>query len=475
TPLARNRKKKPGSERERSRPSTSLRSASGKLSARVSRGGEVLAEAAVWALLLLVWWYHDRGAKDAFRLPKLVLSQGLVLVSLFFLSFRLQVVPQVRAGILRRLPAVRAALPLVAVAGLSLLTTAYPYQGREAWISLLIGAAALVGWSIGFSEAARNRLLGGILLPAGALSVVGILQYHDVYRPFDFSGQVEAQRLGVTSFAGSAGDLAVMLVLPCLIAQHRLLTRRGLERLLWGVGLALCLYCLAVTQTLTCILALVAGSLLFWLWVLPWRRAVAVMALVAVVTGVLVVTVAPLRERVTIKARQLSRGSLNSVLTGRLDGWQAALWMFRQHPLLGVGQGAYRTEFADAKLALLEEGREFLGSQTQVMFVNAHNEPLEVLAETGVLGAAALLWGLWVLLRVTRRRMPRRSARKEGADGPDPPSGGSADSALAWSGLAALLLLSLGQFPFRLALTGYPAVLFLAWLLGGMEGEEDPS
>lgn len=428
----------------------------------MARVGAVLAEGAVWALLLLVWWHHDSGAKDAFRLPKLVLAQTLALASLFFLTWRLQVVERVSWKALWRLPALRASIPMVSIAGLSLAATNFPRHGWAAWTSLAIAAAALIGWSAGFSPTVLNRLLGGLLLPALGLSVVGILQFHGLFRPFDFTGDVESQRLGVTSYAGSAGDLSVMLVLPCLIAQHRLLTRKGPERLFWGLGLVVCLYALAATQTLTSGLALVVASLLLWLWVLPLRRAAAVAALVIVAAGLLVATVPPLRERVADKARQLSRGSMNSVLTGRLDGWQAALWMFREHPLLGVGHGAYRSEYADAKLALLEDGRKFLKSQTQVMFVNAHNEPLEVLAETGLLGGAALLWGVGVLFVTLRRRLPRR-------DGNDREGGGSADSALAWAGLLALLILSLGQFPFRLALTGYPAVLFLAWIFGGEE------
>ncbi len=462
------------------------------LSEGLSRGGEILAEASVWALLLLVWWHHDSGAKDAFRLPKLVLAQTLTLASLFFLSWRLQRVPRWTLKSLLGPPALRAVLPLVAVAAASLAFSDFPLHGLDAWISLAIAAAALIGWSTGFSSAALDRLLGGILLPGVALSAVGILQFHNLYRPFDFIGDVEAQRLGITSYAGSAGDLSVMLVLPCLIAQHRLLTRRGLERALWGTGLVVCLYALAVTQTLTSVVALVLCSLFFWLWVLPLRKALAVGALVSVVAGLLVVGVAPLRERVAAKSRQLSRGSLNSVLTGRLDGWRAAVWMFEESPLLGVGHGAYRAKFAEAKLALSEEGTEFLKSQTQVMFVNAHNELLEVLAETGVLGIAALFWGLWVLVRTLRHRMPRRGSREPddeaapivgapivGASTVGAPIvgasivGGSAKSALAWSGLLALLLLSLGQFPFRLALTGYPAVLFLAWIFEARSRKEE--
>src|SRR3712207_7132617 len=43
-------------------------------------------------------------------------------------------------------------------------------------------------------------------------------------------------------------------------------------------------------------------------------------------------------------------------LTGRLDGWRAALWMVREHPWTGVGHGAYRPEYVPAMNHLLDRG-----------------------------------------------------------------------------------------------------------------------
>jgi hypothetical protein len=37
--------------------------------------------------------------------------------------------------------------------------------------------------------------------------------------------------------------------------------------------------------------------------------------------------------------------------------------------------------------------------------------------------------------------------------------------AFAWAGVAGLAVLSLVGFPFRVAVVGFPAMLFLAWLL----------
>jgi hypothetical protein len=168
------------------------------------------------------------------------------------------------------------------------------------------------------------------------------------------------------------------------------------------------------------------------------------------------------------------------VLTGRLDGWRTALWMLEEHPWAGVGQGAFRAEFVPAKLALLDRGAAFLSGEQQ-NFVNAHDEALEVGADLGVPGLLALAWGLAVVTSAARLRMaaavagmPRVSAGGGASQVPaaagDPDGGAAhralgADGAFAAGGLAALGVLCLVDFPFRVALVAFPALLFLAWIL----------
>ncbi len=135
------------------------------------------------------------------------------------------------------------------------------------------------------------------------------------------------------------------------------------------------------------------------------------------------------------------------MLTGRLDGWRAALWMIREHPWTGVGHGAYRPEYVPAMNELLDRGVQMYPQHLQPVFANAHNEYLEAVADWGLLGVVALAWGLWVLVAALRR-----------ARGED-------ERALAWAGVAALAVLSLVYFPFRIALLAFPALLFLSWVL----------
>ncbi|HWM94021.1 MAG TPA: O-antigen ligase family protein [Thermoanaerobaculia bacterium] len=409
-----------------------------------------LAEIFVWAILIITPFLFV-PAKESFRLPKLLVAEWLAMASLLCLAWNLRNSGAGGAGLrdVWRLPAVRAVLPALLVATAGILTTAHPLRVRESLFDFWIGAACLIGWSAGLERERQERLLRGLIWPAGGLAFVGILQFYRLWEPLRFTGIDYDVRLGVTSFAGNPGDLSSYLVLPCLIALWSFPgLRPGPWRWLAGAALALCLYGLAITQTLASLAAVAAGAAVFALLRLPRRKVLIGMGAAAVAAVVLVAAVGPLRVRVLNKVGQLAGGDLNQVLTGRLDGWRAALWMLREQPLTGVGHGAYLPEYIPAKLELLDRGVEFLPGHTNPVFSNAHNELLQVGAEWGIPGLLALAWGLWVVIRT--------AARKQWDPG---------NRALAWSGLTALALLSLAYFPFHVALVSFPALLFLAWVL----------
>jgi O-antigen ligase len=405
--------------------------------------GELLA----WAVVLVTPFLVVAG-KESFRLPKLMAAEWLGLASVLCLAWKLRESDADPRDVWRvwRLPAVRALLPILGVATAGIWTTAHPLQVRDALFDLWIGAACLIGWSAGLERERQERLLRGLLWPAALLALVGILQFHRLWEPLALVGTQWDARLGITSFAGNPGDLAACLVLPFLIGIWNLPSLRGPGKWMTGLALALCLYALVLTQTLASLAAVAAGvAVLLWIR-LPRRVALAGLAGGAVLAVVVLLAVAPLRERVLVKLRGLAAGDLNEVLTGRLDGWRAALWMLEQHPAAGVGHGAYLPEYVPAKLALLDRGVRFLPGQTTPVFGNAHNEFLEAGAEWGIPGLLALAWALWVLLGAARRAADR-------------------DRPLVGSGLAALIVLSLAYFPFRVAVLAFPAILFLAWVL----------
>ena len=411
---------------------------------------------AAWLTILVPPFLLAPSADESFRLPKLMASEWLALASVLLLGWRLWQVPEVRPADVWRRGAVRAVLPVLLVASLGLWASDHPLQVRKALADLWIGAAALVGWSLALDEERQERLLRGLLWPAAALGLLGILQFHRLFQPLELAGVAYDPRLSIVSLAGNPGDLAAYLVLPALIAQWCLARgATGKRARRWGAAavLAACVYAMLLTQTLAALAALALGSALLWMLLLPRRLSFAVFGGGAVLALVLVLAVAPLRSRVLAKVEEARQGDWNAVLTGRLDGWRAAVWMFREHPWTGVGHGAYLPEFVPAKLALLDRGTTFYTQQVQPVFANAHNEILEVAAEWGIPGLVALGWGLWTLFAALRR-----GALSPSGDGT------SGAYALAWAGTAALAVLCLAHFPFRLALVAFPALLFLGWV-----------
>ncbi len=396
-------------------------------------------------------------AWESFRFPKLLACEILGLASLALLAWRLRNAEKIELASLLRHPAVLATMPLLAVASLGLASSEHPHYVRQALASLWIAGACLIGWSLALGAAELRRLLAATVLPATLLAVVAVLQYAGLFTSFDFADRV-SQRIGLTSLAGGAFDLAAYLVLPILVAQQRLWQASRRRRALWGGALAVCLAAVALTQTVAALAALLVASLVLWGSLLPRRRLLRAAAAVAVVGAVLVLAFAPLRGRLLKKVGELRRGEVNRVLTGRLDPWRAAWWMVEKRPLLGVGHGAYQAEFGVARLALRREGVRFYRGQNQVYFDNAHGDFIQAVAEWGLAGAVALVWGLAVLARQLHRRALHcrgecSSASERG------------DLAVMRAVPVALGVLALASFPMHLALVAYPHLLCLGWIL----------
>jgi O-antigen ligase len=417
----------------------------------------------LWLLVLVPPFLLSPLGAESFRQPKLLASEALALASLAALAWEWRRRGTLRWAEILSFPALRLVLPALAVATAGLAFTLHPLHVTEALIDLWIGGAALVGWSAAVPASRLERALDALLVPATALAAVAILQFHDLWQPLRFLGLAPASRQAVTSLAGNPGDLGAYLVLPALLAQEALRRRwrDGRGAGFWGTwgtaaALAVCVYALLLSQTLAALAALLAGSLVLWgsrLTATGRRRAAATLSVGVVAALLLMAAVAPLRLRVVMKARQAAAGDWNSVLTGRLDGWRAAVWMFERHPLAGVGHGAYLPEFVPAKLALLDRGVRFFPDPSLSVFANAHDELLTAAAEWGVPGLLAIAWGGWVLLAALRRLSPERRP-------------------LAGAGTAALLVLALVDFPFHVALVAYPALLFLSWVLQPPAAEE---
>ena len=139
----------------------------------------------------------------------------------------------------------------------------------------------------------------------------------------------------------------------------------------------------------------------------------------------------------------------------RFANWWVAWEMFIDHPVLGVGLGQYKVNFLIYKAHLLENPTfSDVFSFYVPRSAQAHNDPLQWVAETGLMGLAAMMWVLCSL--VTRWRGIR-----------------SIPSHLRWrhvgvfGGILAVLTVSLVSFPLHRP----AASLVLIVLVGLLDSE----
>jgi O-antigen ligase len=92
----------------------------------------------------------------------------------------------------------------------------------------------------------------------------------------------------------------------------------------------------------------------------------------------------------------------SSVQPPRTQFWTVALDMTRDHPLLGVGPDNFRWLFAN-----------YSGTSEDNLGIHAHDQYLEALADTGIVGLIGLVWLLAALMQNALQR-----ARAVGSDWP---------------------------------------------------------
>jgi O-antigen ligase len=118
--------------------------------------------------------------------------------------------------------------------------------------------------------------------------------------------------------------------------------------------------------------------------------------------------------------------------------WHGSVLMAREHPIVGVGPGNFCYWSPRYLGAALHAPCGDQLYRNELFAVHAESEPLELLCEGGIVGAALLLW---MLARVLRRCGPE------------------------WAGLAALLATSLFGFPLHSAPNALAGLLLAGILL----------
>lgn len=281
--------------------------------------------------------------------------------------------------------------------------TVYAFETQAAlvqWFTLL--CLVWLGLQVFANPHARQRMLDGFLAFAVCLALLGIAHrassggsmfwlwhtsYPDVLGPFLYHN-----------------DYAAFLELALPIALWRALFNRG-EAMRYGATAAVLLGCLAASASRagSFLGLLETATMVLFALRRPHARRVALVVGLGGLTAAVTLGWQPLGQRL----------SPSHWKDRRPEMWRSAAKMVRDHALLGVGLGNFPTAYPE--YASFDDG-------TRVN--HAHNEFLEWGSEGGVLLAAGLFVGLWLVAAPALRT--------------------------GWGiGLAAVLLHALVDYPFR--------------------------
>lgn len=386
--------------------------------------------AGAMALVGLLPLAVDLACLSPFRAPKSFLAHSLwaLLTALFLARPSLD-------------PWACPAAALVAAGAVSL-----ALGGSFSGLPSLLATAFALGGALALRQLDRTarRKLEKTIVFAGVLqALLAIAWYDPAARPASFALLEKAEgRFQLLGTLGNPADVAVFLLLPTLLSLQRALA--GKRRAGWWLCALLCLAGMLLSQTLSALAALAVGAGVLLLRLpAPKRLRAVVLSLLALL--LLVLAAEPLRVRLGQAWQEVRQGGLLWLASARGAAWSAAWSMFLANPFAGVGFGQFEAHsFRFLSPSALAERARVLGLETG--FGQAHNEYLQYLAETGLLGAALLLAGL--VFAWHRRPVRPQELEME-----------------PFSLLAAMALLAAFQFPLQLAATAAQWLVVLALLL----------
>jgi O-antigen ligase len=140
------------------------------------------------------------------------------------------------------------------------------------------------------------------------------------------------------------------------------------------------------------------------------KRLVAIMALIAAfVGGIMLLGLDPVIERLPSNESIGVGNNTESFETSRGWIWRNSFKVFEAHPLTGTGMGSFETVFP-----LYSPGFVATPTGKAQVWERTHNDYLQVLTDTGLIGAAIAIWFLASLLFAARQGLRSKSRISQG-------------------------------------------------------------
>ncbi|MFB3827816.1 MAG: O-antigen ligase family protein [Bryobacteraceae bacterium] len=236
----------------------------------------------------------------------------------------------------------------------------------RAWTFLQLLAMAALIWNLCRTQARQRQLLEAYLGGAAVSAVATIIRY-------SLNQQTYWRRYAAPGF--EPNDLGLTLALAIPMALYLALHSPGWRVWMYRAAVVVVIAGVLLTASRTALIATFAGFLFV---AFTWRQTnLGQKISAAVLAGLLALSLvrlapSPSRQRLATLPAELTHGTLNK----RTSIWKAGLKVFKRHPVLGIGSGAY-PKAVEPYLAKVP-------GQINV----AHNTFLSVLVECGVTGFA---------------------------------------------------------------------------------------
>jgi O-antigen ligase len=374
---------------------------------------------------------------DRFRIVKEFLTRSQAILALFLLVTAILLGGSAR---LRELLRERALIAILAasVAWAVLTTALSTHRGHSAESLISFLAAIVIFVTTWYAAPKIGVTILDLLVPTTLVNtVLSALQEYRIYQPFQVDPNT-FYHLTATGLIGNpniVGTYMTILAITFAAAAARIPSRRWW----YSFGVVCAVSGVFVSRTRTALIALIAGFVLLAIAVSA-RRALAVAGVLAAVLALgYMLQIRVIHRLVRIPVRVANVG-LEVATSGRLTPALTAFAMFRDHPLTGVGPGAFKYQYLPYQIETRRKYGQLLQGVPPANFGEAHNDHVQLLAEAGLPGYLLFLAGIGALVRVARR--------------PD-----AEDERAAFIRLVALplavcvLILGLAQFPLHVAVT----------------------
>ena len=386
---------------------------------------------------------------DRYRVVKesLARAEGILGAVILVLAAAFAGSERLRALVRERAVAAIVAAGVVWAVVTTLLST---HRGHSAGALVTFAGCVLVFVTAWYAAPRMSLAALDVLVPAvlinGALAAA---QEYQIFQPFE-SSPLMPRHLTATGLIGNPNIVGTYMTLAAVIFASAATRVRGWRRWLYGFGAVCASVSVIVSETRTAVIALLGGLVLMAIG-RSVKRALAVAGAVVLVLVVSVVIRVPVVLELLELPRQIATGGLDDATSGRVTPFVTALAMFRDRPLAGVGPGAFHYQYMPYKVRVTEQYG--LRSTVNMNFGEAHNDHLQLLAETGLPGYALFLAFVVVLVLAVRR-----------ADDGDVRAGVAKAMIVPLAGT--LLVLCLAQFPLYVPVTRHLLVTMAGLLLG---------